>query len=173
MQRRFWPEGQAHHLLQQLNDAARYRKQAIFWFDHLARERQAQTTITQIHTSTEPLDTVTLDSFESTQRAAQASKTYYSASTPQGVTSDLSRRPGCAPCSSTAAARRGSISLEDLTQALSSLPRGKTPGCNGLYHTTSTSTFGGSWGQSSLLCSRRPTSQMLSLDMTEGCITLL
>ncbi|CAL5223395.1 g5903 [Coccomyxa viridis] len=47
-----------------------YGEQSTFWFYHLARERQAQTTITQLHTSTEPLQTVTLDSFESTQQAA-------------------------------------------------------------------------------------------------------
>ncbi len=54
---------QAHHLLQQLNAAAshsaavqagvvwqHYGEQSTFWFYHLARERQAQTTITQLHT---------------------------------------------------------------------------------------------------------------------------
>jgi hypothetical protein len=89
---------QAHQLLQGLNAAAanfaavqagvvwqHYGEQSTFWFYHLARERQAQTTITRIHTSTEPRQTVTLDSFQSTQQAAQALQAYYSASAPEGL----------------------------------------------------------------------------------------
>ena len=57
---------QAHQLLQQLNAAAsqaaavqaavvwqHYGEQYTFWFYHLARQRQAQTTITQLRTTAE------------------------------------------------------------------------------------------------------------------------
>ena len=87
---------QAHQLLQQLNAAAsqtaavqaavvwqHYGEQSTFWFYHLARERRAQTTITQLRTTTE--HTVALNTLQSTQRAAQALQTYYSASTPEGL----------------------------------------------------------------------------------------
>ena len=53
-----WLQAVGHHALQQLNAASshsaavvwqHYGEQSTFWFYHLARERQAQTTITLIH----------------------------------------------------------------------------------------------------------------------------
>ena len=149
---------QAHQLLQQLNAAAsqaaavqaavvwqHYGEQSTFWFYHLARERQAQTTITQLCTTAE--HSITLDSLQSTHQAAQALQTYYSASTPEGLFAppqtslvaqdrllaalDLHLSPGQQQ-QGEGAAGDGSISLEDLTKALGSLPRSKAPGFDGL-----------------------------------------
>ncbi|CAL5219684.1 g1571 [Coccomyxa viridis] len=195
---------QAHHLLQQLNAAAshsaavqagvvwqHYGEQSTFWFYHLARERQAQTTITQLHTSTEPLQTVTLDSFESTQQAAQALETYYSASTPEGLfappQTSLDAQDALLAAvdrhltpaqqqQGEGAAGDGSISLEDLTQALSSLPRGKAPGFDGLPYEF----YQRFWEQlgpeltAVLQAAFQPDGPgQLPPDMTEGRITLL
>ena len=195
---------QAHHLLQQLNAAAshsaavqagvvwqHYGEQSTFWFYHLARERQAQTTITQLHTSTEPLQTVTLDSFESTQQAAQALETYYSASTPEGLfappQTSLDAQDALLAAvdrhltpaqhqQGEGAAGDGSISVEDLTQALSSLPRGKAPGFDGLPYEF----YQRFWEQlgpeltAVLQAAFQPDGPgQLPPDMTEGRITLL
>ena len=158
---------QAHHLLQQLNAVQagvvwqHYGEQSTFWFYHLARERQAQT---MIHTSTEPLQTFTLDSFESTQQAAQALETSYSASTPQGL---------FAPPETSLAPRMRSLQLlsnsqerEQLEMAallLRTSPRPSAP-CRGARHQAlmacHTSATGRSQDQSSLLFARKPTSQM-------------
>ena len=177
---------QANHLLQELNAAAsqsaamqagvvwqHYGEQSTFWFYHLARERQAQTTITHIRTTIEPPQTVTLDSFESTQQAASALQTYYSASTPDGLFAPPQTSVDAQDALLAAVDRRltpeqqqqgegaagdGSISLEDLTKALGSLPRGKSPGFDGLPYEFY-QRFWTSWDQSSPLCSRKPSSQ--------------
>ena len=148
---------QAHQLLQQPNAAAsqaaavqaavvwqHYGEQSTFWFYHLARERQAQTTITQLRTTAE--HSITLDTLQSTQQAAQALQTYYSAGTPEGLFAppqtslvaqdrllaalDLHLSPSQQQ-QGEGAAGDCSISLEDLTKALGSLPRSKAPGFNG------------------------------------------
>jgi len=149
---------QAHQLLQQRNAAAsqtaavqaavvwqHYGEQSTFWFYHLARERRAQTTITQLRTTAE--HTVALNTFWSTQQAAQALQTYYSADTPEGLfaphqTSIEAQHTLPAALGlhlsphqqhqGEGAAGDGSISLEDLTKALCSLPRSKAPGFDGL-----------------------------------------
>ncbi len=149
---------QAHQILQQLNAAAsqtaavqaavvwqHYGEQSTFWFYHLARERRAQTTITQLRTTAE--HTVALNTFQSTQQAAQALQTYYSADTPEGLFAppqtsieaqhtllaalDLHLSPH-QQHQGEGSAGDGSISLEDLTKALGSLPRSKAPGFDGL-----------------------------------------
>jgi len=56
------------------------------------------------------------------------------------------------------AAGDGSISFEDLTKALGSLPRSKALGLTGCPM-SSISAFGNSWGQNSPLYSRKPFSQ--------------
>ena len=149
---------QAHQILQQLNAAAsrtaavqaavvwqHYGEQSTFWFYHLARERRAQTTITQLRTTAE--HTVALNNFQSTQQAAQALQTYYSADTPEGLFAppqtsieaqhtllaalDLHLSPH-QQHQGEGSAGDGSISLEDLTKALGTLPRSKAPNFDGL-----------------------------------------
>ena len=150
---------QAHHTLQELNAAAlraaalqagvvwqHYGEQSTFWFYHLARERRGQTVIPQLSAAGQP-GHITLDSYASTQQAAQTLEAYFSASSPAALfappeTSPLAQHALLAALDlhltpqqrqqGEGAAGDGSISLEDLTQILQALPRGKSPGLNGL-----------------------------------------
>ena len=100
---------------------------------------------TQLRTTAE--HTVALNTFQSTQQAAQALQTYYSADTPEGLFAppqtsieaqhtllaalDLHLSPH-QQHQGEGSAGDGSISLEDLTKALGTLPRSKAPGFDGL-----------------------------------------
>ena len=139
-----------------------YGEQYTFWFYHLARERQAQTTITHICTSTEPRQTVTLDSFQATQQAAQALQAYYSASSPDGL---------FAPPQTSLEAQDALLAAVDCQLSAEQHQKGEEAAADGSIprvarlqaltacHTSSTSASGTSWGRSSQQCFRRPSSQ--------------
>ena len=193
---------QAHHTLQQLNAGAsqaaalqagvvwqHYGEQSTFWFYHLARERREQTVIAQLGTPGQP-GHITLDTYASTQQAGQALEGYFSASSPEGLFAPPDTSPQAqqellmalnlhlTPQQSQqgeGTAGDGSISLEELTQTLQGLPRGKSPGFDGLPYEF----YQRFWDQlgpeltAVLSEAFQAGAASLPADMTEGRVTLL
>ena len=193
---------QAHHTLQQLNAGVaqaaalqagvvwqHYGEQSTFWFYHLARERREQTVIAQLGTAGQP-GHITLDTYASTQQAGQALEGYFSASSPEGLFAPPDTSPQAQQQLLMAldlhltpqqrqqgegTAGDGSISLEELTQTLQGLPRGKSPGFDGLPYEF----YQHFWDQlgpeltAVLNEAFQPGAASLPADMTEGRVTLL
>ena len=174
-----------------------YGEQSTFWFYHLARERREQTVIAQLGTAGQP-GHITLDTYASTQQAGQALEGYFSASSPQGLFAPPETSPQAQQellmaldmhltpqqrQQGEGTAGDGSISLEELTQTLQEeltqtlqgLPRGKSPGFDGLPYEF----YQHFWDQlgpeltAVLSEAFQAGAASLPADMTEGRVTLL
>ena len=154
-----WRE--AHYLLQELNAAAahaaanraglawqQYGEQSTYWFHHVARERQAQTSIAALRTGVAPdSPVVQLQSANAREEGLRVLEEFYSGDSPSGL---FSARPVTLAAQDSllaaidqqltpeaAAAGEGdlgdgSLTLGELASALKGLPRGKAPGRDGI-----------------------------------------
>ena len=154
-----------------------------------ARERREQTVIAQLGTAGQP-GHITLDTYASTQQAGQALEGYFSASSAEGLFAPPDTSPQAQQQLLMAldlhltpqqrqqgegTAGDGSISLEELTQTLQGMPRGKSPGFDGLPYEF----YQRCWDQlgpeltAVLSEALQPGAASLPADMTEGRVTLL
>ena len=164
-------------------------EQSTFWFYHSARERREQTVTAQLGTTGQP-GHITLDTYASTQQAGQALEGYFSAGSPQGLFAPPETSPQAQQellmaldmhltpqqrQQGEGTAGDGSISLEELTQTLQGLARGKSPGFDGLPYEFYLRFWDQLGPELTAVLSEafQAGAAALPADMTEGPVTLL